>query len=289
MIDNVIASFRIDSANQPRDQGCQSEDALLVTDGLLGVFDSVGGRDQGRLVSHLAEMTIMACWQALAETERKAPPEQLACVLQTLLQQADTTIAALPIPAEQKRPATTAALCVLSVHQDLTYATIAHIGDSRVYLLREGQALLRLTKDHGYFPFAVRHQKLTEAEALRIEQAELANDLSPDDLSHFDRRNKITCAIGWTDFPFIPTRSLPLHPGDRILLCTDGLHDNLIDQEIEEILCATEESGAQCLVNTAYRRSLQRDTLRAKPDDISAIVVQYPAQTSLPIRDPVDR
>ncbi|HEY7418919.1 MAG TPA: PP2C family serine/threonine-protein phosphatase, partial [Ktedonobacteraceae bacterium] len=206
----------------------------------------------------------------------QGPPEQLASILQTILQQADTTIAELSIPLEHKRPATTAVLCVLSVHQGQTYATIAHIGDSRIYLLREGQALQRLTRDHGYFPFAVRHQKLTEKEALRIEQAEQADDLSPDDLSHFARRNRITCAIGWSDFPFIPTRSLLLHPGDRVLVCTDGIHDNLTDREIEAILRVSGEASAQCLVSMAYRRSQQRGMLRAKPDDISAIVAWYP-------------
>lgn len=278
MIDRIAfpgAPFRIDSANQPREQGSQSEDYLLVTDGLLGVFDSVGGRDQGRLVSHLAGKTILANWQALPDAERTAPPEHLACTLETLLWQADTTIAALPIPAEHKRPATTAALCVLSVHQCLAYATLAHIGDSRVYLLRKGQAIQRLTKDHGYFPFAVRQQILSEKEAWRIEQAEQAADLSLDDRSHFDRRNRITCAIGWTDFPLIPTHSLQLHPGDGVLLCTDGLHDNLTDREIEEILRASGEPGAPDLVNAAYQRSLQKSTLRAKPDDISAIVARY--------------
>lgn len=285
MIDHMTlpgASFRVDRANQSREQRSQSEDYMLVTDGLLGVFDSVGGRDQGRLVSHLAGKTIAAHWQTQAEVARQSPPEQLADALQTLLRQADTTIAELPISPEHKRPATTAALCVLSVHQDQIYATIAHVGDSRIYLLREGQTLQRLTKDHGYFPFAVRQQKLTEEEALRIEQAELADDLSPDDLAHFARRNRITCAIGWSDFPFIPTRSLPLRPGDCVLLCTDGLHDNLTDQEIEEILRASGESGAQYLVSAAYWRSQQRDTLRTKPDDISAIVAQYLVQQTYP-------
>lgn len=281
MIDHMTlpgASFRIDSANRPREQGSQSEDYVLVADGLLGAFDSVGGRDQGWLVSHFASKTIVTCWQALVEAERQSPPEQLACTLQSMLQRADATIAQLPVSPSEKRPATTAALCVLSVHEGQAYATIAHIGDSRVYLLREGQTLQRLTKDHGYFPFAVRHQKLTEEEALRIEQAKQADDLSPDDLSHFARRNRITCAIGWSDFPFIPVRSLPLHPGDNILLCTDGLHDNLTDREIEEILRVSGESGAQHLVSAAYQRSQQRGSLRAKPDDISAIVVRYPFQ-----------
>ena len=275
MIDHIGTSFHIDHANQPREQGRQSEDYVLATDGLLGVFDSVGGRDQGRLVSHLAGKTILETWQALPDVERKAPPEHLACTLETLLQQADTMIAALSIPAEYKRPATTAALCVLSMHQGLAYATVAHIGDSRMYLLRKDLAIQRLTKDHGYFSFAVRHQILSEQEALRIEQAEQAADLSPDDRSHFDRRNKITCAIGWTDFPCIPTHSLQFHPGDCLLLCSDGLHDNLTDREIEEILRTPGSPGAPDLVRTAYQRSQQRDALRAKPDDISAIVARY--------------
>src|SRR5437879_9353805 len=107
MIDKTTlpgASFRIDSANQPREQGSQSEDYMLVADGLLGVFDSVGGRDQGRLVSHLAGRTIASSWQALAKVKQKAPPEHLTPVLHTLLQQADTTIAELSIPEAQRRP-----------------------------------------------------------------------------------------------------------------------------------------------------------------------------------------
>ena len=265
----------IDSSNQPRDLLPQSEDYVLVQSGLLGVFDSVGGRDQGRLVSHLAGKTIAAIWQVLTEAERQEVPEQMEIRLQTFLRKADTTIAALTIPPEQRRPATTAALCAFSQQpQNHLYATVAHIGDSRAYLLRAGQPLQRLTRDNGYFPFAIRHQRLTEEDAWRIEQTVQAEDLSPEDQEHFMRRNQITCAVGWSDFPSIPVRSLLLLPGDRILLCTDGIHDNLTDQEIEEILLLG-GSGAWHLVSAAYERS-QQSHLRAKKDDISAIVAWYP-------------
>jgi serine/threonine protein phosphatase PrpC len=265
----------IESANQPREQERPSEDYILVTDGLLGVFDSVGGRDKGRLVSHLAGKVIAEAWWSLSETERQGSSEQLESVLQALIRQADTAIAELSIPPEQKRPATTAALCALSTYQGQVYATIAHIGDSRVYLLRAGQPLRRLTKDNGYFSFAVRHQQLTEEEALCIEQAERAEDLSPEQQAHFARRNKITCAVGWGDFPRIQTSSLALFPGDRVLLCSDGIHDNLTDQEIEEILlAATDKPGAQSLVDAAMERS-QQAHVRAKRDDISATVAWY--------------
>lgn len=278
MKDNGILldpSFVIDHANQPRNQGSQSEDDVLVTQGLLGVFDSVGGRDKGRFVSHLAGETIAAFWQSLSEAERQGLPEQLERILQAGIQQTDAAIASLVILPEQRRPATTLALCVLSFHQGQAYATVAHVGDSRVYLARVGEPLRRLTRDHGYFRFAVRQQRLTEEEALRIEQVEQTEGLSSEDQAHFGRRHEITCAVGWTDFPFVPTSSHLLLPGDRVLLCTDGIHDNLTDREIEAILQLAGEVGAERLVSAAYQRS-QQEHIRAKRDDISAIVAWYP-------------
>ncbi|MGH2508603.1 MAG: PP2C family protein-serine/threonine phosphatase, partial [Ktedonobacteraceae bacterium] len=214
--------FLIDSANQTRASKSQSEDAVLTdsSTGLLGVFDSVGGRDKGLLVSHLAAKTIASAWQSLSETERQGSLTQLEAALQALIQQADTAIASLVLPPEQRRPATTAALCVLSLQQTQAYVTLTHIGDSRVSLLRAGQHLQRLTQDHGYFPFAVRQGRITKEESVHIEQAGGNSELSLTEQAHFLRRNEITCAVGWTDFPHIPTCSLALLPGDRIVLCT---------------------------------------------------------------------
>lgn len=266
--------FLVNHANQPRDQGKPSEDYILITPRLLGVFDSVGGRDNGWLVSHLAGKTISAYWQALPETERQGSPEQIERTLQAAIRQADTAIAELPIPAEQRHPATTLALCVLSFHQGQAYATVAHVGDSRVYLARLGQPLRRLTSDHGYFRFAVRHRQLTEEDAWRIEQVEQREDLSQEDQAHFERRHQITCAVGWSDFPTVPMSSHLLLPGDRVILCTDGLHDNLADREIDALVQMSGTAGALQLVHAASQRS-QQTHVRAKRDDISAIVVWY--------------
>jgi protein phosphatase len=267
-------AFLVDSANQPREQGKPSEDSLLVTLPLLGIFDSVSGRDNGRLVSHLAGETISAFWQALPETERQGSPEQMEHALQMAIQRADTAIAELPIPAEQRRPATTLALCVLSFYQGLAYASVAHVGDSRVYLARLGQPLQRLTTDHGYFRFAVRRRLLAEEDAWRIEQVEHRKNLSQEDQTHFERRHQITCAVGWSDFPMVPVSSHPLLPGDQVILCTDGLHDNLADREIEALVQIPSQAAALQLVNAASQRS-QQTHIRAKRDDISAIVVWY--------------
>src|ERR1700730_2796749 len=94
--------FVTDSANQPRAQRSQSEDYVLVAGRLLGVFDSVGGRDHGMLVSHRAGKMIAAAWQAISEAERQESPAQLEAVLQAFIQQADTEIASLAIPEGQR-------------------------------------------------------------------------------------------------------------------------------------------------------------------------------------------
>lgn len=269
-------AFLVDSANQSRSAGKPSEDYLLVTPHLLGVFDSVGGRDNGRLVSHHAGKTIVAYWESLPEGERQGSPERIERALQAAIQQADTAIAEISILAEQRRPATTLALCALSLYQGQAYASVAHIGDSRVYLARLGQPLQRLTSDHGYFRFAVRQHRLTEEDARRIEQVERFEDLSLDDQVHFARRHQITCAVGWSDFPLIPVSSHSLLPGDSLILCTDGLHDNLTDREIEALVQTCGTAGALQLVNAAVQRS-QQAHVRAKYDDISAILAWYPS------------
>jgi PPM family protein phosphatase len=267
------ATVSIDQALVPRGQK-ESEDAVLVVEGLLGLFDSVGGRDQGRRIAPLASTTVAASWQRISERERRETPEQQTAVVANLLREVDTTIAALDIPPEHRRPATVAVLCAYELAPDQARMSIAHLGDSRIYLLRQGSPLQRLTRDHGYFSFAVRRGLLTEEEATRIEQATRAEDLSTEDLLHFQRRNEITCGLGWSDFPHIPTSSQVLLPGDGVLLCTDGVHDNLTDKEIEQCLRTCPERSAHRLVAAAYERSLEHH-VRAKRDDISAVVFWY--------------
>ena len=271
-----LSDFIVESANLPRVQGDRSEDYILVDQdtGLIGVLDSVGGRDCGQFVSHVAGEAIATAWKAFPNEERQGSLAQLEASLQRLIRLADTTLAALPISPGERRPATTAVLGLLSSQEGLAHVTVAHIGDSRAYLLRAGQPIQRLTRDNGYFSFAVRRGEINEADAWRIEQATQASELAPDDVLRFSRRNEITCAVGWTDFPRISTRSLALLPGDRLLFCTDGVHDNLTDHEIEEVLRGVHEANAHLLVNAAYQRS-QQSHFRAKPDDISAVIATY--------------
>ncbi len=116
-----------------------------------------------------------------------------------------------------------------------------------------------------------------EEDALRIDQATEANQLSDTEREIFNKRNGITQSLGHLT-PKNPT--LNIHtaqivalPGDRILLCSDGIHDNLTDAEIEAILRREARTTvARHLVQHAIDRS-REECLRAKKDDMSAIVI----------------
>ena len=152
----------------------------------------------------------------------------------------------------------------------------AHVGDSRVYLLRGDEPLQRLTSDDGLLAKLVENHVVNEMDALRIDQAMRADQLSDTEFSYFRLRGGITQALGGPQPPNIHVNQVPVYPGDRILLCTDGIHDNLVDEEIEEILrTGARTSTARLLIENSIRRSHQeRDTtVRAKPDDMSAIVI----------------
>jgi protein phosphatase len=103
----------------------------------------------------------------------------------------------------------------------LTVAAVAdgalyfgHVGDSRLYLIRGG-AIEQLTQDHSWVDEQVRRGELTEEEARNHPQ-----------------RNIITAAVG-RDLELTPDLdSLPLEPGDRLLLCTDGLSGLVTDEEL---------------------------------------------------------
>lgn len=113
--------------------------------------------------------------------------------------------------------------------------TVFWVGDSRAYL-DHGGTLSRLTRDHSF-----------------VEEEIAAGRLSPDAARLHPMRNMITRAVGAAPTVKCDCISLPWAEGDRLLLCSDGLHGELSDTEIGEILCEDEPIGlvAHGLVHAA--------------------------------------
>lgn len=103
----------------------------------------------------------------------------------------------------------------------------AHVGDSRLYLYRQGELKL-LSRDHSLV------QGLVEEGLVSPEEA----------LSH-PRRHILTRAVGTEEKVAVDTRTVPLQDGDLCLLCTDGLSNSVSASEIEEILARPASLAAQ--------------------------------------------
>jgi PPM family protein phosphatase len=131
---------------------------------------------------------------------------------------------------------------------------LAHVGDSRAYLCREG-ALRQLTRDH------TRVQSLVDAGVLTREEA-----------TTHRLRNVLTNVLGGgTQLQDVEVHRMQLAPGDAVLLCTDGLYDLASDEEIASVL---ERAGS---AEIACRELVDMALERGARDNVTAVVTRYVA------------
>jgi protein phosphatase len=287
----IFSSYSIANARHPE----RNEDTLLTDrrNGLAAVFDGVGGSIAGEVASQIAADTIKQGWKNQLKMQAKdaallyGPYVDLdiAITLEQLVLEAHD---AIRDDGAQRRnnqsgnwgwiddQATTIALAVLTREANEDYvAFYAHVGDSRVYRYRPNEQLTRLTEDDSILSKLVASEQVNKEQAERIDQAMKAEELSGLELACFQQRNGITQALGDSQIPFVHIKRILLAPGDRLLLCTDGIHDNLTDAEMAEVLQKNARGSAKRLVERAQQRSQESttQTIRAKADDMSAIVV----------------
>lgn len=214
--------------------------ALTPWGGVFVVADGVGGHRTGEVAARLAVETI------LDHLKGKEPSPK------ALLQAFEEANARIYQEAQrpENRGMGTTATCLLL---DLPYALIAHVGDSRAYLLRKGELTL-LTEDHSWV-------------AERVRQGLL----SPEEAKTHRWRNVITNALGSFPQARVDLMGLKLEPGDVFLLCSDGLSGVLEDRTLGEVLKSfPPEEAARRLVALANEWG--------GPDNVSAIVVRVPEE-----------
>ncbi len=183
--------------------------------GLWLVADGMGGHEYGEVASALARETIVREIRqgvSLAQAIRTADEE----IIRASRQRAD----ALPMGT------TVVALRVLGNRFE-----VAWVGDSRAYLWRDG-TLAQLSHDHSYV------QELISQGAITVDQAR----------TH-PHRNVVTQALGVTDPQALNVETLAgdLRPGMQLLLCSDGLTEEVDDGGISQVLAHTECSAQECV------------------------------------------
>ena len=219
------------------DPGCvreNNEDSLAVDEtlGLLVVADGMGGHNAGEVASRMATETILEYARKWLGGEKQLIPEKgdpaksvRARQLEYFLQTANTLIFEKSKVIPQDHGMGTTVVAVLASDGG---ATVAHVGDSRLYLMRNG-SLEAMTEDHSLVADQVRRGLITAQQA---EQSSLQNIL--------------TRALGTEANVAIDVNDLPLLKGDVLLLCTDGLTKMVPEGEIAQTLKTSTTAAAAC-------------------------------------------
>jgi serine/threonine protein phosphatase PrpC len=228
--------------------GKTGEASWAKADFVFAVSDGMGGANSGEFASRF---TVDRITKLMPRGYRGAPPgpgSRFDVTLAELFRAIHFDLMKLGESYEECRGmGTTLSLCWLTTG----WAYIGHIGDSRIYHLPADGTLRQVTEDHSFVGWLRRTGQISEREAR----------------TH-PRRNVLNQALGaghqFVDPQFL---ALPCNPGDRFLICTDGLTDGLWDRQLEEIVRTPDErTPAQRLLAAALERSGR--------DNITVLVVE---------------
>lgn len=232
-----------------------NEDSFFVDDrlGLYAVADGMGGHAAGEVASREAIDTVRGMVRQGESLLRAVEagdhsPEALWRVgrlLESAVQAATYMVFGIAQnDPEQAGMGTTLSALLLCG----PFGVVAQVGDSRVYLVRAEQ-VAQLTEDHTLIAWQLKQGIISQSEAA----------LSP-------HKNVITRAIGSRDYVQVDCQLFQVEPGDVFVLCSDGLHGYVQDDEIAEVIALGPEAAVTEFVNTA--------NLRGGRDNITTIVVK---------------
>ncbi|HEY8426954.1 MAG TPA: protein phosphatase 2C domain-containing protein, partial [Sandaracinaceae bacterium] len=219
-----------------------NEDAILLRPDLdlYMVADGAGGHNAGNIAAALATTTVAHYFESTLEESRTAPPyDEMglswhARRLATAIQQANREVIEVAETSDRRKGMGTT---LVAVAFDLPRSTmvLGHVGDSRCYRLRDGRLEL-LTQDH----------------TLLNDVLELKPDIDSESASRLPR-NVITNALGMDRNLRVSVRTYEVAPGDRYLLCSDGLTDEVDDGQIAQALSlgGTPEEQVRLLIDLA--------------------------------------
>ena len=234
-----------------------NEDAFVARQdlGLFMVADGMGGHAAGEVASRMAVQAV----EAFINDTRDADPNQTwpfpydpelsldANRLRAGFRLANRRLAAAMAENETLRGMATTAAAVLLGREG---PVVAHVGDSRVYLFRNG-ALEQITQDHSWVSEQVRAGILSDADARR-----------------HPWRNVVTRALSGGDDPEVEVTDISLEAGDRLLICSDGLSGVVTTDRLQQIVAAGQGLEETCRALIAAANDA------GGPDNITVAMLQ---------------
>jgi protein phosphatase len=223
-----------------------NEDAVLLSPPLFAVADGLGGHEAGEVASTIAIEALMNVAPARADAKALGRAARTA-------NKAVIDAAKEGVGREGMGTTLTAAVV------EGSRIAIAHVGDSRAYLLHD-DVLERVTEDHSMVADMIRQGTLTEEES-----------------RDHPNRSVITRALGSDPNMHADTFEVTGQPGDKLLLCSDGLTGMLTDQQIAETL------GAYRDPETASRALVDAANAAGGQDNVSVVVVEITGDEGEPL------
>jgi protein phosphatase len=231
-----------------------NQDAVYVDDSLAIVADGMGGHAAGEVAS---EMTIEMLHSGFVENQSVEG-------LYNAINAANITVLndARENPSHFGMGTTVIALGLTVDEHGVTSPTICHVGDSRAYQLRDG-ALRQLTDDHSVAEEWVRMGRLT-----------------PEEAAVHPRRHQLTRGIGVEETIAVDVMSVHAIAGDRLLLCSDGLSNELDSDTLARL------SSAPFTLEEAVVQLVEAAKEAGGRDNITAVLVEFDDVTvaSTPIK-----
>jgi len=244
----------------------QNEDNFLVDKklGLFVVCDGMGGHAAGEVASALAVRTLhdevkrqadlIVDYADAARGAAKVTKRDILNMLEFAVNRASQRVHAEAVKDAKKRGMGTTLVCLLVIGAQ---AFIIYVGDSRIYLLRDGQ-LEQLTSDHTVYNELIRRKKMPREQVEQLAQ-----------------KNAITRAVGVYEHVEPDTLVLDLTAGDRFLLCSDGLSgyfEDDLDGLCTRLGNLDADAACKSLVSTASERGGK--------DNITSVIVTVGDLTS---------
>jgi len=216
------------------------------------VADGLGGHAAGEVASRLAAETVVHGWR---KTKSPAPKPALRDVVRA----ANTAVYDASLESGRRGMGTTVTALTLNGHE----AVIAHVGDSRAYLVRKGTCR-QLTADHSRV-----------GEMLRMKL------ISPEQAANHPARSQLTRSLGGDPTVQVDVVTTDVAEDDTLILCSDGLWDSVGRQELADIAgriggdtVPTLVEAADTLVDLALKRNA--------PDNVTVVVVRVTSSRPIP-------
>jgi PPM family protein phosphatase len=257
----------------------RNEDAMFISEDYraFGIFDGMGGEAGGQVASNLAKEYISNALNTFPDGLSLKQEEKL---MHDILLDANKRMLQEKRGRSEGMNTTASVVRIWQGPGSERKAIVGNVGDSRVYIFRNG-TLKQITLDDNLLRADYPNEKKARAVQEKMNNTvDPVKGLNAEEQDLWKKRNVIAQYLGKENIsPRINV--VDLLPGDQILVCSDGISDNLTDTEIAVILDQSHglRGATERLINYSLARSRESKQInpRAKQDDMTAIVVGIPS------------